>query len=1226
MKYRELVQFEPIRSIIELRTADDSIIDNYVISNRMAEVLNDIIIEQLQFDRPIDHKGIMVVGNYGTGKSHLMSVIAALAEHPGTSDRLQNQAVAAKAKEIEGKFKVLRIEFDGIDMPFREVLFREMTAYLQSIGVNYEMPELSQVLSNKDELVRLMAAFHETYPDHGFLLIIDELLDYLRSRKEQELMLDLNFLRAMGEITQSTRFRFMTGVQEMLFDNPRFAFVAEQLRRVKERTVQAIIAREDIEFVVSQRLLKKNDTQKAYIREHLQKFAPLYDKLGEQLEKYVELFPIHPAYLTAFQKVKIAEKRVALTTISDEIEKLLDQDIPADSPGIVSFDSYWTYIQSDSTLRSDPDVREVMEKADVLLDRVEYAFQKPSYKPMAKRIVQALSVFRLTTDDLRVRIGMTPSEMRDQLFLFDKNCDMDVEFLDTTIESTLKEILKSVSYQFISTNQENGQYYLDLDKDVPVDDHIASKAETLSGEQLDRYYFQVLERVLECSPSTYVTGYRIWQHELDWYSHKATRPGYLFFGAPNERSTAQPERDFYIYFLQVFDVPKFKDEKKPDEVFFVLDTKDQTFFHNLKQYAGAKEMALTASTATKGLYEEKANHYIKELTSWFKVNMPTAYKMTYRGITKKLADWSFAAPAQATVREIVDTAADDCLTQWFEEKYPDYPVFRTDRTCLKWDVLKTTYIPEALSAIQSATKTKTARAILEGLVLLDGDKLNVQKSGYANWIMQLVNSKGHNQVVNASELLHTERIAGGMEVKRTVQFKLEPELLAVLLTALVYSGDIVITINGTTYDSMKLDELIRLKAEGIMEFTHVKKPSDLPLAELRALFDLFAISHGLLQPQSQTTGVAQLQVEVEKLLKEIIKLEQDIKSGIPTWDFPLLSETEIRENQQKLRKLNEFLQSLNVYNTPARLKNFKYSIADIEAMQEHIQLAKQLRALEQKAIEVTQKAQYIVNALNHVQVKHEWHAKAEGALEDVLHALKAGGDCQKEIQSLQKLKEQYIDLYYAMHSSARLGITDQNKKDQLLQDGRYATLRQLASISILPSRQLEEWKSKLDQLKFCWNLKKDDLEHAVICPHCRYRPKDEPYIQQVSISKLNEELEELLTSWTETVISTLNDAEIKESITLLNAEQRQLIEQFVQDGKFSSPVDLKLVQTLKDLFEGIRKVELSVDQLVQMAGNGHPLTVDELRSRFEEMIRNHIGTGHGNRVRILLRKGDIQNG
>lgn len=1225
MKYHELIQYEPIRSIIELRTADESIIDNYVISNHMTEVLNNIIIEQLQFVRPIDHKGIMVVGNYGTGKSHLMSVIAAIAEYPGTSERLQNSEVAAKAKEIEGKFKVLRIEFDGIDMPFREVLFREMTEYLQGIGVNYEMPELSKVLSNKDELIKMMSSFHEVYPDQGFILIIDELLDYLRSRKEQELMLDLNFLRAMGEITQSTRFRFMTGVQEMLFDNPRFSFVAEQLRRVKERTVQAIIAREDIEYVVSQRLLKKTDKQKAYIREHLQKFSPFYDKLGEQLEKHVELFPIHPAYILSFQKVRIAEKRVALTTISQEIDKLLDTEVPQDRPGVISFDSYWNYIQSDSTLRSDPDVREVMEKADVLLDRIEFSFPKPSYKPMANRIVQALSVFRLTTDDLRVRIGMTPKEMRDQLFLFDKNCD-DIEFLDATIESTLKEILKSVSYQFISANQENGQYYLDLDKDVPVDDHITSKAETLSGEQLDRYYFQVLERVLECSSTTFATGYKIWTHELDWYNHRATRPGYLFFGAPNERSTAQPERDFYIYFLQAFDVPKFKDDKKPDEVFFVLDTKDQTLFHYLKQYAGAKEMASNTSTATKNLYEEKANNYIKELTSWFKVNMPMAYKMTYKGITKKLADWSFAAPAQASVREIVDTAADDCLTEWFEEKYPDYPVFRTDRTCIKWDVMKTTYIPEVLNTIYSPNKTKTAKAVLEGLVLLDGERINVQKSGYASWILQMINDKGHNEVVNASEILHIDQVANGMEVKRTVLYKLEPELLAVLLVALVNSGDIVVTINGQTYDSMKLDELIRLKAEGIAEFSHIKKPSDLPLTELRALFDLFNISHGLLQPQSQTTGVAQLQIEVDKLLKEVLKLEQDIQSGIPTWDFPLLSETEIKDYQQKLRKLNGFLQSLSVYNTPARLKNFKYSVADLEGIQQYIHLAKRLRDLEQKAIDISQKAQYIVNALNHIQPKHEWHTKAEGALEDILQILKAGGDCQKEIQSLQDLKKYYIDLYYGMHSSTRLGISDENKKTQLLQDGRYTALRQLSNISILPARQLEEWKSKVDQLKICWNLRRDDLEHSIICPHCRYRPKDEPNIKQLSLASLEEELEEFMTSWTETIISTLNDAEIKESFTLLNAEQRQLINQFLQDGKFPSPLDLNLVQVLKELFEGIRKIELSADQLFHMAGNGHPMTVDELRYRFEVLVRDYIGTDHGNRVRILLQKGDKQNG
>jgi hypothetical protein len=61
----------------------------------------------------------------------------------------------------------------------------------------------------------------------------------------------------------------------------------------------------------------------------------------------------------------------------------------------------------------------------------------------------------------------------------------------------------------------------------------------------------------------YVSGYRIWEHELEWRERKAGRSGYLFFGAPNERSTAQPQRDFYIYFIQPFEAPYFKDERKP---------------------------------------------------------------------------------------------------------------------------------------------------------------------------------------------------------------------------------------------------------------------------------------------------------------------------------------------------------------------------------------------------------------------------------------------------------------------------------------------------------------------------------------------------------------------------------------------------------------------------------------------------------------------------------------
>lgn len=39
-----------------------------------------------------------------------------------------------------------------------------------------------------------------------------------------------------------------------------------------------------------------------------------------------------------------------------------------------------------------------------------------------------------------------------------------------------------------------------------------------------------------------------------------------------------------------------------------------------------------------------------------------------------------------------------------------------------------------------------------------------------------------------------------------------------------------------------------------------------------------------------------------------------------------------------------------------------------------------------------------------------------------------------------------------------------------------------------------------------------------------------------------------------------------------------------------------------------------------MMANGHPLTVEELRKRFEDMLTKTVGTTPSNRVRIMLKK------
>jgi len=71
----------------------------------------------------------------------------------------------------------------------------------------------------------------------------------------------------------------------------------------------------------------------------------------------------------------------------------------------------------------------------------------------------------------------------------------------------------------------------------------------MDEDDLNVYFFDALQRVLNLSDTTYLTGHKIWFYELPWAERRVTRPGYLFFGAPDERSTAQPPRDFYVYVL-----------------------------------------------------------------------------------------------------------------------------------------------------------------------------------------------------------------------------------------------------------------------------------------------------------------------------------------------------------------------------------------------------------------------------------------------------------------------------------------------------------------------------------------------------------------------------------------------------------------------------------------------------------------------------------------------------
>lgn len=617
MKYSDLISFHPIEDVIQLVTAENKdkareYVKTYVMSDTMAESLQAPVLDQLQMDEVVDNKGVLIVGNYGTGKSHLMSVLSAIATDADNVQYLQNKKFAEQVKPIAGKFEVLRIEIGGVVMPLYDVIMGYVQEDFERRGIDFDVPDYKSVKSIKTVVKDMMIAFSEKYPDKGYLIIVDEFLSYLSSRNEREIVLDLEFFRALGEMCSKSSLRVMFGMQEKIFDNPKFGFVADTLKHVSDRFTQMIITKEATSYVVSERILKKMPEQKALIRDHLEKFCGLYTSMSSRLDEFVDLFPIHPSYIDVFNKLYLIENRHILKNISTTIKGIFDTAVPEDAPGIISFDNYWPAIKSNGLLKSDPTISCVVVASQQLEDIITRAFPKAAYKPMAMQIIYALSVHRLTTNGLDVQFGMTAENLKDDLCLYLRMPEQDADFLLSLVKTTLRNIMTTVSGQFIIFNDANSQYYIDVDKVVDYDEKIKQKATLLAEDELNRSFYSVVYTCLDWDAKQYVTNFNIYEYDLNWDSHQIFREGYLFMGLPGERSTAQPERDFYIHIMPPYDKKGVRVQNLPDEVYLYFKSTEE-FREMLGMYASAISLASMSEGKDKDAYLNKANVIRKKL-------------------------------------------------------------------------------------------------------------------------------------------------------------------------------------------------------------------------------------------------------------------------------------------------------------------------------------------------------------------------------------------------------------------------------------------------------------------------------------------------------------------------------------------------------------------------------------------------------------------------------------
>lgn len=1221
MQYKELIQFEPITTVVKLvKAAEQSVAENlvktFVFSKKMQEDLREVIIKNLFAEPSYETKGIQIVGSYGTGKSHLMSLVSAIAENADLVKHIQNEELKAVFKTIAGNYKVLRFEI-GTDKPLKDIVFAQIERYLKKEGVEFNFDDDSN-FSWKELIQQMMAEFETKFPKHHFLIVIDELLEYLKGRKPNELHNDLMLLRQLGEACDNSRFKLMFGVQELLYRSPEFQFQADMLNKIEDRYADLIITKEDVSYVVKERLLKKDIHQKAKIREHLLKFAHLFEGINTNLNEFIDLFPVHPNYVSYFEKIKHGKsQREILKVLSVKFKDILEKEVPTANPGLITYDTYWPDLASNPAMLAIPDIRIVRDKVDIILGRVTNHFSgaRANRKDIAQSISQALAI-RILCDDLDKRNGASAHSLKEDICVTISNVD-EPELLLAAIDSTAKQLITATAGQYVDQDTISSDYYIRTEGGINIPQLIKDYADEVikkDTDQADQYYFDFLQYVLEIQQDSYRSGFKIWQHSLEWIDKKSFRLGYIFFGNPNERSTTEPIQQYYIFFCPLFNTINRNDEA--DEVYFDVAGLSNEFKETICLYGAAKAKHGSAPTNQKQLFSSQIDEYQRKAITLFDKEFADKTKVIYKGDSKSLK--SFPLPGEGSTKEMIfRSVAAKVLNKTFNDKYPHYPAF----TDLLQPLTKDNFDGRIKAALKKITATsqpnRDGEAILSGLGLWSGQTIVSDNSKYAESINKKMKEAGNGAVLNRSDIIWAHYAPANLWY--SVDYNIDYQLEFIVLSALAFKGDIEVNWSGSkNLSATNIESVLTLSDEDFFTFQHIKQPQGIPVKHLKALFTCLGLPDYTSELEKPET-ISKIITEAKTKAERAVKTKAVLVQGLKCRNVSLLSDDDNAKMKTELDALASMLDSIQSYNSYGKLKAFKYTEDELNKAFIAYPYCDHVEKLKEKAEKFERLVGYLYTAQSYVveaeKPLFDDIKEAIDSLPTVVASLK-DADIKKYEALLNSLIDRYADYYLNQYTRCRLSKQDDLAKVRIVGSEKKRICDIIKDSEFITATEYQNWVNSITSLREA----DASLTKAKVLtePYHDFNPREYYGKPTFNISQLEEQLDTILDKWSTAMRSVFKDPSVQENMDILNPSDKQLVEDF-RTGKVELTAEnaVKLRNLIAQFAQGIDKVEITMDDVRKQLNK--PLTPQEAIDTLTSYIDSLCIGKERNKVRIIIK-------
>jgi len=1158
IKVRELLNFEKIKEVIDIDAIDDkqAMVEKYVISKDMQEYL----VHLLEDINAPQHKAAQIVGGYGSGKSHLLAFLISILSEPNVRQYIQDKELKKLAQQIKRDFVIIHWELQPNDVDLSQYFYFEVASQLATkYAIDIEF-KTEGVVDHKKNILDLLDKIKADDPSRGLIVIMDEISDFLKQKDKEKITRDMQFMRVLGQVAQSSDFTFIGAMQEHIFSNPKYVDEAESFGRVSERFQVITIKREDIKRVIARRVLNKTPEQRMELEKLFDEYKKYYPNIQANLDEYIDLYPLHPYVIQIFSELPYFEKRGVIQFTVQEVEQILDESFPC----LITYDLIFDEMNSKHTVKNLETVSPVINAVQTLDSKIDLLDTRNQSE--ARQIVKALAVLHLFGKTHNN--GATLEELANTLLVLPGNKMMEAS---DEIGLVLTRLRKVTDGQFISVTKD-GYYYLDLTVQIDYDQVIERRSDNLPDAIQDERIISILRDQLMLGMELSTGGYL---DTCTWTTRRSFRNG-LFIYETGKGQIVAENGDYQLIFVSPFSSKNRY--KAASNIIICSGSLSEEAQALLKKLAAV--YLLIAEKYQVSIMEKRSVILRKEfiaalISSYLETGMIEVGK-------EKKSIKSLISREFRNFDELFSELKPALLQPYFEATYSKHPRFPQ---LISRDNIEGEFsgaIRDLINRNGVQSLFGGSKAILSALDLVDqSGQLNTAQSEIVKNILQDAREQNGKN-------LDVEKLISKLEQAPYGYHRL---MSAFVLVVLTYNGEIALkAAGGKTISSSEVAEVF---ASGLDAFGNIKylfiesEINPQPLIEIFIAIGIAPDQAAKLRKNNKR-GEAIQDFRTRYLeIKEQCDWVQARLANISMqhWDVVDVNGLKVKHDILSSLPLNDF----DGVKTPADLKQIIYPKKKIQNIAEAAQLLQKLVNLyEMYFNQIKTELEY---GLKVKQVLHDYPGfiQVDGLEEMLADALAILADAEKLLDpagrqpllgKLQQVRKKYQAAYYKEHERCVGYKVDWSRLQTITADRKYKNLVLLKNVRILDKRLFANVENGIIN---AGNLRCDDfrleiLESEAMCPRCHFPTNFRVDLYQ----RLNTIEERIAASWKDWESTILNEvSNYKDNIQYLQADEKQEISYILKNGTLPEVITANLVKALNHLFDELEIIELNPKKLME---------------------------------------------